>query len=880
MRIDSARLQPTKLHIPGPPTIVVERSGLVSRLSDSVASCRLTVIEAPAGSGKTTVLACWIARDHPRVAWISLDERDNRVDRFLAHLLAALAPLIEVASPSDDRLTSDEGREEVVAEIVDAISRLDEAAAMVLDDYQNVESSDVNEIVLRIVDESPETLGVVIASRSAPPLPLARLRVRGALGEIGTEDLRFPAEDAGHLIHQLSGVELTSEALQALNWRTEGWAAGLQLAALSLRRAQDPSLFIESFSGDHRHVVDFLMEEVWASIDPETKTHLMRLSVVSSFNASLCDALSGETTGRQVIDHIDKLNLFLVPLDSQREWYRFHRLFADLLKRQLDESEIDVKQLHRRAARWFSASSMSEEELEHWYLAEEWTRFMDMAVECRNDVWTYRPEDWIRPALCEVPDDEAVEHRQFLELLAIYLITLGDVPTALSKLNLLDRATRDDEPNQRAPYLAIRAFLFAASGRDPVSAESQARSALETASPADGSTLARARLALAIALLDLGFSEEAEELLATESSVERRGDSYLTFIGARVRRVQASLASGKLNAALLRLDTLDVERKRRARFPVVMCELFRAQILLQRARFSDCEKCLRSAFSLIEEGRGLQQHSAQILSARVHYCSRDFEMAASALGTAIALATRASNPSQVREAEAFLATLHLASGQSARLEAWMEEIGLEGYCRHPLIREREQLTMVKALIARGELVEAGKLAGEAAENARLQRRLPIVIEALCLEALAGERAGRHRSARSTLEVALELAAPDDIRLTFVELGEQLEPLASRLHLAYDPWSRIASEPSRCRPQEAQRSLLVEPLSDRELEVVAELLSGRSNKEMAEKLFVSTNTVKTHLRNIYGKLGVHSRGQAMAQARALGLEADITEIVDP
>ena len=871
MTIPNTRVEETKLHVPLPPKQAVDRQELMALLSDSIRERRLTLIEAPAGSGKTTALASWIAREQPRVAWITLDERDNRGERFLAHLIAAAAQFSGPPVELDERLLDDDGREEVFQDLIRSLGALDLVAHLVLDDYHFVQSIEVHEMVERLVEAAPETLHIVIASRTSPQLPLARWRVRLQLGEIQNEHLRFVDEEASALVRDVSGVELSPQSLEVLNTRAEGWVAGLQLAALSIRSSVDPEGFVNDFSGDHRHVLDFLLEEVWSTLDGNLKGHLIRLSIVNRFCAGLCDALSRGQGGQEVLERIDRANLFLVPLDNRRSWFRFHRLFADFLERQLARSDNDSQSLHRRAADWFTERGDLDSELEHRYRAQDWSRFTDSVVASQRQVWTLPPDAWFRDAVLEVPEEETLRNLRFLELLVPYLVSVGDIPRALQKLQLLDRATEGAGAGARAPLQAMRAFLLAVRGDDDDAAVKLARAAIETASAEDAATKSRATLALAISALNRGDALVAEELLSVEATAERRSASYFTFLGALIRRAQAALSLGRLELMFKWLEELELERRQRGRVPIVPIQLLRCHASLLRAEYAECEQALRGAFSLTEEGRVQWVHEAHILSARLHLCCGNPEMAKRALGEATALATQGGSERRLREARALRAGVALDQGENVEMDVWLEDVLSNGYSSNPLVEERERFVVTRISIETGQVAQGLEALAPALDRARSQERTAAMVEGLCLSALAASQEGLREGAAKTVADALDLAHEERLCLPFVELQARLSPILHEVRSKFDPLlpNRGAEFPDRL----ARDQGLDEPLSERELEVLVELLSGSTNERIATNLYVSKNTVKTHLRNIYAKLGVHNRGQAVAKANALGIAAE-------
>lgn len=871
-----ARIPTAKIRAPLPPTAPVRRRVLTDRLASCTGEARLTVLEAPAGSGKTTALACWIEECSPRHAWLALDPRDNRPRYFLRHLIRACESLVPgLAQGLDERLAGSEGREEILTEASHRFEELDETAVLIIDDYQFIENHEVHAYVTRLLSDAPPTLHLVIASREAPPLPLGRLRVQGSLAEIGPSDFRFRDEEASQLVRSISGRELEPDDLSVLNRRTEGWVAGIQLAALSLRASKRPDRFVAAFTGDHRHILDFLIEEVWSHLDDALREHLMRLSLVPRFTADLCDALGCGSDGREVLHEIDRANLFLVPLDDERRWYRFHHLFGELLRQQAERSGLDTEKIHGRAADWFREQGLDEDEFEQRFHARDWDAFIRLAVQRSRDIWAYPPDDWIQEALLQIPDEDAARHPDFLNLLVLYLISTGNMKGAVLKLQLLDDATAGAAPAVRAPLLAIRSFLLAIWGDHTDLALSLADQAFETAEASDQPTLSRVRLTRALVALYRGEALEAEELLGPEASLERREDSYFTFLGALVRRAQAATELGRLTLAERRLEALEVEQRWRDEFPAVIPQILRCRLHLMRADIERCEEALRTAFSYTEEGRGLLVVEVHLLSARINLFRGKLDAAASSAHAARQTATQQNSAHRTRSAQALGAWIDLARGDLEACRGWQELIEADGFSDLSTTEDHERLILSKVLLELGDAQKAADAVDAVVGRSARQQRRGIQVEALVQRSLCHHAAGELDRAKTDMRNALELASIEDLRLPFIEAGEGARDLAKTLGpsglATYDPFPAAPTDSSRhTAPETPSPTTLFEPLSDRELEVLTELLAGHTNEQLAAKLFVSKNTVKTHLRNIYGKLGVHNRVQAVTRARELDL----------
>lgn len=409
----------TKIHVPARRRDPVPRAQLTKRL-DAADQARLVLVSAPPGFGKTTLLSQWVTErsdgNQTRVAWLALDAGDNEPRRFLAHLLAAL----EAAGAA----TADAGVvletiaavpvEAVLTSIVNQLDQLPESTVIALDDYHVIEVPEIHQAVTFLLDHLPPQVTLAIATRADPPLPLPRLRARGELVELRAAELRFTPAEAGAFLTDVMGLPLTDEQVAALEARTEGWVAGLQLAGLALRGVDDATPFVEDFTGSHRFVVDYLVEEVLRRQPEDVRAFLLDTAVLHRLTGPLCDAVTGRTDGTTMLEALERANLFVVPLDSQRRWYRYHHLFADALHaRVLAEQPGHVTTLHRRASDWYAAYGLAEDAVTHALAGDDPERAADLVEAALPDLRRERQDRLLRQWLMALPD-EVVRQRALL----------------------------------------------------------------------------------------------------------------------------------------------------------------------------------------------------------------------------------------------------------------------------------------------------------------------------------------------------------------------------------------------------------------------------------------------------------------------------------
>lgn len=892
----------TKLFVPRPPARLVQRPRLATRL-DGGLRAGLTLVIAPAGFGKTALLADWATRLEFPVAWLSLDAGDNDPVRFWRHVAhsldrvgAAVADLVEPLLA-----TSGPPFDGVVTAMVNALVSRPSSLVLVLDDYHVIETELVHDSLLLLVEKVPPEVHVVLASRSDPPVPLARRRASGRLAELRATDLRFTAEEAAELLRGLIGpeTELPDDAAATLATRTEGWAAGLQLAALSLQGSSDVASRVASFSGSHRFVLDYLTEEVLAQQSEAMQKFLLETSVLGVLSGPLCDAVIGRGGSQDMLEVMERANLFLVPLDDVRGWWRFHHLFGDLLYTRMHGHQPErARELHRGAATWHEEHGLVDEAVKHALSADDGDAAARL-VERHADEYLMSNEDatlqrWLRV----LPGEAVTTQPRLLLTQARLAVIAGSVGEADELLDASERAYSDvaDDPyepsvgqsagplaNVPAIIAVNRAFIANLRG-DPGSASEFATRALAETGENEWMVDSLARLHIAVATWLSGDPYGAERTVASviERWLTRGAPDYAVLWSYILGQIQS--AQGRLGAAAETYRrALEVElpatRSQRPAAGAVLVGL--AEVAYQRDERDTAQHHLEVAFPLCRS-LGYRQPLATGLAvqASIHQATGD----SAGADVAIANAVQAS-PLAVVEllnpVPAIQAQFWLDRGDVDAAARWANARGLNVDDEPGYTREVAYLTLARVLLRQDRSVDALRLLDRLLADATDHHRHGSIIEIQALRAMALSDRDED-SAMAAVSEALNLACPEGYIRVFTDEGRPMAVLLGRF-IASEAWREAvpadylgrlmrafgARNPSAAGSHESVPGLVTR-LSARELEVLGLLAAGAANREIARELFVSPHTVKKHVSHILDKLAAGNRTQAVSRARDLGL----------
>jgi LuxR family transcriptional regulator, maltose regulon positive regulatory protein len=897
----------TKLYVPGPRPGFVPRPRLAEALGRG-----LVLVCAPAGFGKTALLADWLRTGRRPVAWLSLDVGDNDPVRFWRHVVAAL----DRARPGiGERVTPLLGPppssfEGLVTALINelAAQSVENEAVLVLDDYHLIEARPVHASLAFLLEHLPPGLHLVLASRSDPPLPLARLRANGQLAELRTDDLRFTAEEAAALLRESAGAALPGSAVAALVARTEGWAAGLQLAALSLRGRSDIAGFVAAFSGSNRYILDYLTGEVLDGQPGQVREFLLETSVLERLSGELCDAVTGRNDGQAMLEQVEQAGLFLMPLDEIRGWWRYHRLFADLLRARLQQRPGQVAVLHRAAAAWYEEHGLADDAVGHALAAGD-TAWAARLIEQHFDATLYlRSEGATAQRWLAALPAELVQTRPRLLLAQVLLAaTLGRAEAMEPPLDAAERALASAAPavdEQFEPSVGKAASML---GNIPALIALHRSFLAQLRGDAEG-TAAFASQALA----ELGggerlLSSTAHGLLAAAEWLRGRlADAEQAFVSSIAgwqagqpmswgvyQLGQVQRAAGRLDAAAETYQkTLDIaaESGRPPAPPAGPAYVGLGEVAYQRNE-------LDSALWQVTEGIALCRQflypaplgTGLVTLAWIRQARGDPGGALEAMGEAGRAALGPGVTGLLNPVPAQRARLLLAQGDVAAAARWTKERGLGPGDEPGYPREPEYLVLARVLLAQDRPAQALMLLERMLAAASGQGRTGSVIEIGALEALALAACGDQDAAVDALAQALALGCPQGYVRVFADESAPMAALVARL-VAAQKAERAAARavPPGCLAkvlrafggkddrQDGGRGAavavpgLVEQLTARELEVLVLLAAGMPNLRIAEQLVVTLDTVKKHVSHLLDKLGAANRTEAVTRARELSL----------
>ena len=846
------------------------------------------------------------------LAWVSLEEADNDPSRFLSYLIAALqaieaetagAILNSLRSPQPPRIES------VLPVLVNEIAAIPKDFALVLDDYHVIANEAVHDATSFLVDHLPPQAHLIIASRVDPPLPLARLRARGQMIEIRADGLRFTPEESAAFLRGAMGLDLPGESIVALEERTEGWIVGLQLAALSMRGREDVSGFIAALRGSSRHVLDYLAEEVLRRQPEDVRAFLLRTSILDRLSGPLCDAVTDRADSQKILERLERANLFTVPLDEERRWYRYHHLFSEFLRDRLHHTQPEQEpRLHRKASSWYENSGFVHEAVDHALAAADLENAARLVEENFRDMLAHGEATLLLSWMEALPEELLRSRPRLCIPCAWALLITGQLEEAGSRVQDLERMveaagftpdggeipTGDvDLAAISGEAAAIQAFIVRNRGDVPLSIE-LSRRALGLLREDNLTLRGIVALNLGGAYRMSGDLASANATLAEATTASRRADNAFAALLAMRELAELEVMGGHLHrAADLYRQALRLAEHRP--FPAAgLAHVGMGELLYE---WNDLE----GAMSHLREGIELGERSGStnivfpghVLLARVKLAQGDVDGAIRVIQEDEWSAHGMNLPSRdLNRIAAHEARLRLAQGDAGAAARLLGQrgIGVDDHVDH--LNVFEHVMLARVLIAQGDYDAALTLLGRSLGWAEATGSMGVAIEVLAVEALGDATRGDEARAMIALARALSLAEPEGYMRTFVDEGEPMAALLSKFLRARRterlPSSQGGSteyvdallaafwEPSGSRvfsseasaPQTAQP--LTEPLSERELQVLQLVAAGKSNREISTQLFVTVDTVKKHLTHVFNKLGVGSRTQAVARARELGL----------
>ena len=889
----------TKLFIPQGRPALVARPRLFAKLDQGL-HAKLTLVSAPAGYGKTTLVADWLnhsaaAKDF-QFCWLSLDEDDSDLSRFMTYVFAALNgidPDIEMANLEFTGSRQGARGKGVVGLLLNEVSQIEGPFVLVLDDYHVIKGEAVHEAVIFLLDHLPPQMHLILISRADPPLPVARLRGQGQLVDVRQKDLRFSAEEAASFLSQVMQLDLSAEDIRLLNKRTEGWAAGLQMAAVSIQEQDDSTAFIQSFTGSNRYILDYLLEEVLQRQPHSIQRFLLETAVLKRFSAPLCqyvladDARDEQVDGpaldaQAILQQLDAANLFVIPLDDERCWYRYHRLFADLLRQRLQQTFSErVPRLQRRASRWFQEQNLLSEAFDHALVGEDYGTAVGLA-EQMAEMLLQRSEIATLIKHVRALPEALVRERPGLSLYYAWAHLLNGSSLELVE-SYLPTETGDSQIDIKA--MLMHAFLAIFQG-DLVRARALSQQALGELD--DGDRFWRSQAAWILSATYAGVVEQSDagEMTVLEEAVQigLETGNMMVAVSAMCEQAHNLRRLGKLHEAKTRYEqalSLAVDKRERP-YPIGGEALMGlGQLALEWNDIDEAEKYLLAGIEQTLLWREIAAFSGYLLLAQLRQARGDSAGANDIMEEARQLAVRF-DASEYDDliVGAYRARLSIEQNQLDDAHRWAERRGFlddnleEDADYHEALRSYEETVLARLWLAEGKGEAALALVESSLPKFEVWRRVRFVIEAQLLRAKAFLLLDDRQAAGEALQQALKLGHPGGFLRVFLDEGEPILRLLATIKVddqEQRAYSKRLLGAGRGEGRVARgEQPLIEPLSERELEILELIAEGLSNREIAQQLVLSLPTVKWHSSNIYGKLGVKNRTTAVAKARELDI----------
>ncbi|WP_204137618.1 LuxR C-terminal-related transcriptional regulator [Halomicronema sp. CCY15110] len=908
----------TKLYRPQWSADLVSRPRLLDRITPQR---KLTLISAPAGFGKTTLLAEWIAAvPHRPVAWVSLDPGDNDPAVFWTYLVTALQmiqPGLGARSLQLLQTLQPPPIESVLMTLLNEVAAVEAEFVLILDDYHEIATAAIHEGMSFLLSHLPPQMHLIIASRADPPFSLARLRSHGELTELRVKDLRFTPEEAAAFLNQVMGLEISAVDVGALEKRTEGWIAGLQLAALSMQGREDLPGYIVAFSGDDRYIVDYLLEEVLQRQSDRVRHFLLQTAILERLSGDLCDAVTDQADGQKMLETLERGNLFIIPLDNKRQWYRYHHLFADVLLAHARTDWPDrLPQLHERASKWYEQHDLCSEAIRHALAAQDFVRAADLIEPVWPMMRNRQQEATVRSWLKMLPDS-LIRTRPILSVAyALVLLNAGQpegIETYLqdAERELAQLMQAGDPAAQRiaanevqyrflpASIANTRAYRAQALG-DFASTITYAQQAMSRLPPDEGYERGTTAAFLGLAYWSSGEVAAAHRSFAEGLRIFQKLGGIQLVVSANSILAQMGLAQGWLRLTVNTCEQMLqlVEQQSDS----ILQGTAEQYLVLSEICYEQGD--LAAASQLLQKGEAIREQISLsgaayiwwLVKAQLTAAQGNLDAAFDQLQESARLYRRSPVPN-VRPAEVLRVRWWLQQGRLAEALNWVQESGLSLDDEPSYLREYEHLTLVRVAIAQYQrngtddevMHQAIGLLTRLLATAEAQERTGSTLKILVVLALAHGAQGDVESAIASLERALKLAETEGYVRIFAEHGAPMarllreamirgiSPTYTQLLLAAsETWGQqhqSSSPPYTLTPSllhSPSSQSLIEPLSQRELEVLRLLTTELTGPEIARELVVALSTVRTHTKRIYSKLNVTNRRAAVKRAAELGL----------
>ena len=898
----------TKFYIPAPRPELVPRLRLIEQLNHGLKG-KLTLISAPAGFGKTTLLCECAQQCKKPTAWLSLDEGDNDPESFLSYLIAALGktePGIEVGLLEVLESSHTLDSVDVLTKLVNKISESIRPFVLVLDDYHVITEPDIQKMMLFVIENQPAHMHLVISSRSDPPWPLARFRVRGELSELRSQDLRFTQEEAAMFLNDMMGLALSGEDVSALESKTEGWIAGLQMAAISMRKRNDRTSFIQAFTGSHRYVIDYLMEEVLGQQTPQIQDFLLKTSILERLNSDLCDAVIGEQspdgsepatakrtisigTSQAILEAIERNNLFLIPLDDQRRWYRYHHLFGDLLKSHLQDTHANVvPDLHTKASIWYEQAGLIPDAINHALAADDIERIVHLVeglAVYKMDAGELRAFlNW----LDHLPQDAAYQYPWLMIARSWALFNSGQYEAVETTLNQVEEILSQEDVSPklrdriRGHIAALRSYL--AEVREDVELGIQkAEDALRLLPDQDLKLRSFVAIRWANCLVGIGDFEKAIQAFQEAGNAAKLIEDGHLAITALSEMSIVQMWAGNLRQAIASIQDIsnyaELLAQKDGRQSLARGILYRhlSHIKHELNELTEAEYFAEKSVKICQQW-GEKEALIFGLARLAHeqFALRKFDLVDQNMSKVLELAGQLS-PLTLDYFQKFRIFLQLRRGLTEDAETWATKLGLSPNNQFKYEVRFVNQIYAHLLIAKADYANALKVVNGLLEVFAEVGDKIRTIQFNVLQAIILNKIGQTNDALIAMEKALSLASAEGYVRSILDEGEAVGELLRmaitkgiEAEYASNLLSSLEGEINYVRLDRQTKVLMVESLSQRELEVLRLLVTNLTTPEIAEELCISISTARSHIKNIYGKLDAHSRHEAVTKARELGI----------
>jgi LuxR family transcriptional regulator, maltose regulon positive regulatory protein len=885
----------TKFHRPALPSKQVQRPQLIQTLNHGLAEGKvLTLVSAPAGFGKTSCISEWVESLEMPAAWLSLDKSDNDPIRFFTYFLSALQrlnPLLGADLASALLAGELPPAEVITTRLINDLMEVNHQYMIVLDDFQVIQENTVLKIFESLLANPPSQLHIVLITREDPLLPLARLRANDRLSEIRAGDLRFTEIEATAFLNERMGLALSPADITALENRTEGWIVGLQLAGLSMRSHDNPSKFIATLSGSHRYILNYLTEEVLHQQSTHLQSFMLQTSILDRLNGSLCDAITGRGDSSTLLEQLYHANLFLIPLDDEQDWYRYHHLFTDLLRsRQNQLPKESILELHNRASRWFEQAGMPADAIEHALSAENYSFAGDLiekhAMQILSLGYAKTLDGWMQalPETYQSQNRKANLAFAWMHLLRGSYEKIGSyLKTIESVIANYDPDTVPESENERllmGEWYAFQSNYLNVMGK-PDQSIAYAQRAFDL-TPPDHYYL------LSLAYLGMGgayrLKNDYQQLVVFYQKAAQFSVLSGNILGEMLAVAAITLASIQYGRLRFAVDTATpvIERiQNSTHFPPPIMGTVYGSVGMVYFEWNQLEKAYpffqksRQLAALVGHNAGLVYSG--IIMSRFYQASGDTAAAVQSINEATRL-LQLGVPAWLRPEVALQQVcIYLAQDNLRAAQAVIEQVEASGSASaappHLLILlARLRLLFHQYKQNPAVQSEASSLADQIIAAAVQQGRTPIALQALLIRARLKAEPGSSQD----VERALELAEPEGFRRAFLDEGQEAALVLMRLpqsspHRAYADQLLQAYGDSGSKPDASHpANILIEPLSERELDVLRLMARGLTYEEIARELVITVNTVRFHIKHLYGKLNVNNRTRAIELARQLDL----------